>query len=155
VVPSELTLEQWPVDRLIDYARNPRKNDHAVEQMAAVITEFGFRIPVVAKSTGEIVDGHLRLKAARTAQGGAQTGLDDSARGPGRRIDRCPDQGISASGQSVGNLGGMGRHHARAGTRRPQAGRLRSVADRIRRRRDRGTADQERRYRRRRPTARI
>jgi hypothetical protein len=65
LAPSELKLEQWPVDRLIDYARNPRKNDHAVEQMAAVITEFGFRIPVVARSTGEIVDGHLRLKAAR------------------------------------------------------------------------------------------
>nr|WP_248595510.1 DNA modification methylase [Candidatus Accumulibacter phosphatis] len=60
-----MTLEQWPVERLIDYARNPRKNDHAVAQMAAVITEFGFRIPVVARSTGEIVDGHLRLKAAR------------------------------------------------------------------------------------------
>ena len=65
MAPSELTLEQWPVERLIDYARNPRKNDHAVDQMAAVITEFGFRIPVVARSTGEIVDGHLRLKAAR------------------------------------------------------------------------------------------
>ncbi len=65
MAPSELTLEQWPIKRLIDYARNPRKNDHAVEQMAAVITEFGFRIPVVARSTGEIVDGHLRLKAAR------------------------------------------------------------------------------------------
>ncbi|WP_291998561.1 DNA modification methylase [Candidatus Accumulibacter sp. ACC012] len=65
MVASELTLEQWPVDRLLDYARNPRNNDHAVEQMAAVITEFGFRIPVVARSTGEIVDGHLRLKAAR------------------------------------------------------------------------------------------
>jgi DNA modification methylase len=62
---SELTLEHWPIERLIDYARNPRKNDHAVTQMAAVITEFGFRIPVVAKSTGELVDGHLRLKAAR------------------------------------------------------------------------------------------
>ena len=58
-------LEHWPIERLIDYARNPRKNDHAVEQMASVITEFGFRIPVVAKSTGELVDGHLRLKAAR------------------------------------------------------------------------------------------
>ena len=65
MAPSELTLEQWPIERLIDYARNPRKNDHAVEQMASVITEFGFRIPVVAKSTGELVDGHLRLKAAR------------------------------------------------------------------------------------------
>lgn len=61
----ELRLEQWPIERLIDYARNPRKNDHAVEQMASVISEFGFRIPVVAKSTGELVDGHLRLKAAR------------------------------------------------------------------------------------------
>lgn len=62
---SELSLQHWPIERLIDYARNPRKNDHAVNQMAAVITEFGFRIPVVAKSTGELVDGHLRLKAAR------------------------------------------------------------------------------------------
>jgi DNA modification methylase len=50
---------------LIDYARNPRKNDHAVDRMAAAIVEFGFRIPVVARSTGEVVDGHLRLKAAR------------------------------------------------------------------------------------------
>ena len=57
-------LEHWPVARLIPYARNPRKNDHAVEQMAGAIREFGFRIPIVARSTGEVVDGHLRLKAA-------------------------------------------------------------------------------------------
>ncbi len=62
---SELQIEHWPTGKLIDYARNPRKNDHAIDQMASVITEFGFRIPVVAKSTGELVDGHLRLKAAR------------------------------------------------------------------------------------------
>lgn len=60
-----LQFEHWPIERLIAYARNPRKNDHAVAQMAAVISEFGFRLPVVAKSTGELVDGHLRLKAAR------------------------------------------------------------------------------------------
>jgi DNA modification methylase len=65
MIDPELILEHWPIERLIDYARNPRKNDHAVAQMAAVISEFGFRIPVVAKSTGELVDGHLRLKAAR------------------------------------------------------------------------------------------
>jgi DNA modification methylase len=62
---STLTLEHWPIDRLIDYARNPRKNDHVVDQMAAAIVEFGFRFPVCAKSNGELVDGHLRLKAAR------------------------------------------------------------------------------------------
>lgn len=61
---TELTIEHWPIGRLIPYARNPRKNDHAVAQMAAVIAEFGFRIPIVARSTGEVVDGHLRLKGA-------------------------------------------------------------------------------------------
>ena len=57
-------IELWPTSRLIPYARNPRKNDHAVDQMAGAIIEFGFRIPIIAKSTGEVVDGHLRLKAA-------------------------------------------------------------------------------------------
>src|SRR5437867_3309796 len=33
--------------------------------MAGAIREFGFRIPVVAKSDGTVVDGHLRLKAAK------------------------------------------------------------------------------------------
>jgi ParB-like chromosome segregation protein Spo0J len=33
--------------------------------MVAAIREFGFRIPIVAKSDGLIVDGHLRLKAAK------------------------------------------------------------------------------------------
>jgi DNA modification methylase len=57
--------ELWPLERLIDYARNPRKNDHAVDRVAAAIKEFGFRVPIVAKSDGLVVDGHLRLKAAR------------------------------------------------------------------------------------------
>ncbi|MDR2947442.1 MAG: ParB N-terminal domain-containing protein, partial [Candidatus Adiutrix sp.] len=59
-----LKIEYWPIERLVPYAHNPRKNDHAVERMSAVIKEFGFRIPVLAKSDGELVDGHLRLKAA-------------------------------------------------------------------------------------------
>jgi DNA modification methylase len=62
---TALTFEEWPIERLIEYARNPRKNDHAVDQMAAAIQEFGFRIPCVAQSDGRLVDGHLRLKAAR------------------------------------------------------------------------------------------
>jgi DNA modification methylase len=32
--------------------------------MAGAIREFGFRIPIIARSTGDVVDGHLRLKAA-------------------------------------------------------------------------------------------
>ena len=59
-----LTVEHWPLERLIPYTRNPRKNDQAVDRMCAAIREFGFRIPVVARSDGTVVDGHLRLKAA-------------------------------------------------------------------------------------------
>lgn len=60
-----LTVEQWPIDKLIPYARNPRKNDEQVDRMVSAIKEFGFRIPIVARSDGSVVDGHLRLKAAR------------------------------------------------------------------------------------------
>ena len=60
-----LVVEDWPVARLIPYARNPRKNDHAVERMCGAIREFGFRIPIVARSDGTVIDGHLRLKAAQ------------------------------------------------------------------------------------------
>jgi len=62
---TALIVEQWPIERLIPYARNPRKNDEVVDKMAAAIQEFGFRIPVVARSDGAVVDGHLRLKAAQ------------------------------------------------------------------------------------------
>jgi DNA modification methylase len=58
-------IELWPIDKLVFYARNPRKNDTAVDRMCSSIREFGFKIPVLARSDGEVVDGHLRLKAAR------------------------------------------------------------------------------------------
>jgi ParB-like chromosome segregation protein Spo0J len=58
-------VQQWPLDRLKEYAGNPRKNDHAIDQAAKAIKTFGFRVPILAKSDGLIVDGHLRLKAAR------------------------------------------------------------------------------------------
>lgn len=59
-----LTIENWHIEKLVPYARNPRKNDDVVERMCSAIREFGFRIPIVAKSDGTIVDGHLRYKAA-------------------------------------------------------------------------------------------
>src|SRR5579862_2741640 len=62
---TSIQMETWRVDRLIPYARNPRKNDQAVDRMCASIREFGFKIPCLVRGNGEIVDGHLRLKAAR------------------------------------------------------------------------------------------
>src|SRR6202162_654132 len=76
MVPNELTVaaqgqsmgprgELWPIERLREYPRNPRKNDGAVDRMCSSIREFGFKIPCLVRSDGEVVDGHLRLKAAR------------------------------------------------------------------------------------------
>src|SRR5260370_4207379 len=61
--PVEIQI--WPIDKLVAYARNPRKNDAAVDRMCASIREFGFKIPCLVRSGGEVIDGHLRLKAAR------------------------------------------------------------------------------------------
>src|SRR5277367_5177052 len=58
-------IEYWPIERLVEYQRNPRKNDSAVDRMCGSIREFGFKIPCLVRSDGEVVDGHLRLKAAR------------------------------------------------------------------------------------------
>jgi ParB-like chromosome segregation protein Spo0J len=54
-----------PLNKIIAYAGNPRKNDHAVEAVASAIKRFGFRVPVLAKSDGTLIDGHLRVKAAK------------------------------------------------------------------------------------------
>jgi ParB-like chromosome segregation protein Spo0J len=62
---TEHNIELWPIARLVEYPRNPRKNDAAVDRMCASIHEFGFKIPCLVRSDGEVVDGHLRLKAAR------------------------------------------------------------------------------------------
>ncbi len=59
-----LRIEYWPVSRLKMYGRNPRVNDDAISKMRASIREFGFAVPVLARSaTGEICDGHLRFKS--------------------------------------------------------------------------------------------
>jgi len=54
-----------PIDWFREYARNPRKNDDAVDRMCGSIREFGLKIPCLVRGDGEVVDGHLRLKAAR------------------------------------------------------------------------------------------
>jgi len=60
-----IEIQIWATDRLVPYAQNPRKNDTVVDRMCDSIREFGFKIPCLVRSDGEVVDGHLRLKAAR------------------------------------------------------------------------------------------
>ena len=63
--PQSPQIQVWPIDKLVFYVRNPRKNDGVVDRMVASLREFGFKIPVLARSDGTVVDGHLRIKAAR------------------------------------------------------------------------------------------
>lgn len=59
-----LQIQDVPLDSLHPYPGNPRIHDHAVPQMVALIKEFGFTLPIL-KRGGEVVDGHLRLRAAQ------------------------------------------------------------------------------------------
>lgn len=54
-----------PLGWLTPYENNPRNNDEAVEPVANFISEFGFKVPIVATSDGEIINGHTRWKAAK------------------------------------------------------------------------------------------
>jgi len=59
-------IEQWPIAKLLPYARNARTHsDDQVAQIAASIAEFGFTNPILAGSDGVIVAGHGRLAAAQ------------------------------------------------------------------------------------------
>ncbi len=53
------------IEKIIPYARNPRKNDDAIEKVAASIKEFGWRQPIVVDTEGVIIAGHTRYQAAK------------------------------------------------------------------------------------------
>lgn len=55
-----------PIAEIKPYKKNPRKNDHAVDAVAASIKEFGFLVPMVIDKNNEIVCGHTRYKAAKS-----------------------------------------------------------------------------------------
>jgi DNA modification methylase len=58
-------IEQWPVGKLVPYARNARTHSPAqIAQIAASIAEFGFTNPILVGSDGGIVAGHGRLAGA-------------------------------------------------------------------------------------------
>lgn len=63
---KRIKIEYKPVEDLIMYANNPRKNDGAaLDAVVASIKEFGFKNPVVVDRDNVIVCGHTRVKAAK------------------------------------------------------------------------------------------
>ena len=58
--------ENYPVDKLIPYARNSRThNDEQIAQIVASIKEFGFTNPILIGADDVIIAGHGRLLAAQ------------------------------------------------------------------------------------------
>jgi DNA modification methylase len=60
-----MEVELIEIERVIPYARNPRRNEEAVAKVAASIREFGWRNPIVVDREMVVVAGHTRLMAAR------------------------------------------------------------------------------------------
>src|SRR6185312_7579926 len=58
-----MDIHQFPLGKFVSYGRQLRKNDQAIAHMVASINEYGFKIPVLARSDGAVIDGDLRLKA--------------------------------------------------------------------------------------------
>lgn len=62
-------IENWLIEKLIPYARNPRTHSDAqIAQIAASIAEFGFNNPILVDTKAGIIAGHGRLLAARKLQ---------------------------------------------------------------------------------------
>jgi DNA modification methylase len=63
---NEMSVEMWPIERPIEYARNARMiTQAAVDKVAASIQEFGFRQCIVVDKFDVILVGHVRLRAAK------------------------------------------------------------------------------------------
>ncbi len=59
-------VEQWPIEKLVPYAKNSRTHSDAqVAQIAASIREWGFTTAVLVDEAGSVIAGHGRLLAAR------------------------------------------------------------------------------------------
>ena len=54
-----------PIEKLTPYAKNPRKNDKAVDAVAESIREFGMKVPCVIDRDGVLITGHTRVKACK------------------------------------------------------------------------------------------
>ena len=61
-----MEIETRPLEQIIPYAANPRRNQSAVSKVAASIKEYGFRQPIVVDEGGVVIAGHTRLLAAQS-----------------------------------------------------------------------------------------
>lgn len=58
-------IKNYPIDKLIEWEKNPRKNDDASEKLAKIIEKYGFINPIIIDQNNIIRAGHTRLKSAQ------------------------------------------------------------------------------------------
>jgi ParB-like nuclease domain len=75
-----LQVEICKIDRITPYALHPGRHDEAVDQMGASLLEYGLKLPLLVHGDGELVDGHLRCRAATKL--GFQVVSSPAARNP-------------------------------------------------------------------------
>jgi site-specific DNA-methyltransferase (adenine-specific) len=61
-------VEVWPLERILPYPGNPRRNEAAIGKVAASLREFGVQQPIVVDEAGVIIAGHTRLLASKLLQ---------------------------------------------------------------------------------------
>ena len=54
-----------PIQNIIPYEGNPRRNDSAIPKVARLIREFGWQQPIVVDRRNVVIVGHTRLMAGR------------------------------------------------------------------------------------------
>jgi DNA modification methylase len=60
-----MKVDLVPIDSIVGYARNPRRNEKAIPKVKSSLKEYGFRQPIVVDADGVIVVGHTRWMAAK------------------------------------------------------------------------------------------
>ena len=60
-----MKITETKLEKIVPYARNPRKNQGAVDLVAGSLREFGFRQPIVTDGNLTIIAGHTRYEASK------------------------------------------------------------------------------------------
>jgi len=96
-----IQIEQWPVGRLVPYARNPRTHSDAqVAQIAASIREFGFNNPILVDMGACEAMRRVSVTASIRSRGSGTDELNCGVCGqeltlPARGLGRCKAGRIS------------------------------------------------------------
>lgn len=61
-----MKIQNVPIETVVPYARNPRRNQGAIAKVAGSIKEFGWQQPIVVNTEMVVIAGHTRLAAAQS-----------------------------------------------------------------------------------------